>query len=110
MKEKRKESRVGISFPVACNKLRCRDYFYTVCRDLTTEGAKLITNNFIPRGNSVKVNINLIDKAIDLKAKVMWCSKQKHADRYYMGLLFKEIAKKDREHLSNFLTSAKQTH
>ena len=109
MKDKRREPRVGISFPVACDPLPQRHYFYTVCKDLSTEGVKIISNNFMPKGNSIKLNLNLIDKAINLKAKVMWCNKERYSDRYHAGLHFEEISEKDRGQIIYFLTSTKES-
>jgi len=110
MEDKRKEPRTAISFPVACDFLPQRNYFYTVCKDLSNGGIKLITNNFIPRGNLLKINLNLIDKVIDLKAKVMWCNKQRYADRYYTGLEFTDINETNRTYLRGFLASTQNNY
>jgi len=105
MIEKRKELRAGTTFPVSCNTLSNRNYFYTVCRDLSSEGAKIITDNFIPSGDSMQIDINLITKVINLKAKVMWCNKERYSDRYSAGLMFTELTKQARDQISNFLIS-----
>jgi len=110
MEEKRKNLRTDISFPVACDFLPHCHYFYTVCKDLSSGGIKIITDDFIPHNHLLKMNINLIDRAIDLKAKVMWCNKQRYADRYYAGLRFIEINDPDRVYLSRFITSTKDNH
>jgi len=107
MENRRKEPRIPVSFPVACKDLPARkEYFYTVCRDLSTHGIRVITNKFIKRGDFIKVNVNLIDRVVDLKAKVMWCNKERYADRYSAGLLFVEMGEHQKRHLSQFLTLA----
>ena len=73
--ERRREQRIGISFPISCNTLPKHSYFYTVCKDLSSEGVRIITDNFLPRGNSLKISLNLISQIINVKAKVMWCNK-----------------------------------
>jgi len=110
MEDKRKEPRTSISFPVACDFLPQRSYFYTVCKDLSNGGIRLITNSFIPRGHLLKINLNLIDKVIDLKAKVMWCNKQRYADRYYTGLKFTDINNINKTYLKGFLTSTQNNY
>lgn len=107
MENRRKGCRIPVSFPVACDLLPQRHYFYTVCKDLSTNGIKLVTDDFIPYNHHLKLNINLIDKIIALKAKVMWCSKQRYADRYYTGLKFMEISGVDKGYLKEFVTSTK---
>jgi len=110
MEERRKEPRATISFPVACDFLPHRTYFYTVCKDLSSGGIKIISGDFIPHGDFLKINLNLIDKAIDLKAKVMWCNKERHCDRYYAGLMFTEVTEHDKINISQFITSLNNTN
>ncbi len=110
MEERRKESRTIISFPVACDFLPRRNYFYTVCKDLSHNGIRIITNNFIPRGGFLKMNLNLIDKIINLKAKVMWCNKERYADRYQAGLKFIELDNISKTYLRGFIVSVQSRH
>ena len=105
MKEKRKESRTMTSFPVACNTSKRRGSFYTVCKDLSSQGAKIITEEFVSCGNLFTLNIDLIEKIIGLKAQVCWCNKQHYSDRYNIGLKFVKIKNSDKTYLSNFLTA-----
>lgn len=101
--ERRTYSRIDISFPVECNILPKRNYFYTVSKDLSSAGVKILSNDFLSKGNFLKVNINLIDNVINLKAKVAWCNKERVCERYSAGLEFIEINEKDRVMLSDFL-------
>ena len=101
MQERRTNPRVGISFPVECNELpNKRSYFYTVSRDLSTDGAKILSEKFIPTGNVMKVNINLINKIVDVKAKVIWCNKERASERYSAGLQFVEVNSENQAALS----------
>lgn len=101
--ERRRDSRVGISFPVECNLAAKKDYFYTVTKDLTTTGTKIISNDFLIKGIMVKVNINLIDRMLNVKARVAWCNREKYADRYTAGLEFTEITENGKRVLKHFL-------
>ena len=103
MDERRKNKRIDVSFPVECKMLPERNYFYTVSKNLSCGGAKIIINDFMPRGNTVKVNINLINRMVNLKAKVAWCNKERISERYTAGLEFVEVNKKDESVLSRFL-------
>lgn len=103
MKERRQNPRAEISFPVECNELPSKGYFYTVSKDLSTAGTKILTDKFIPVGNHIKVNINLIDSVVDLKAEVKWCNKERAGERYSAGLEFVELNKKAQETLSHLI-------
>lgn len=103
MKEKRKHQRVNISFPVECKELTQKGYFCTVSRDLSLGGARIIADDFFSKDDALKVNINLIDKIVTLKAKVIWCKKERTANRYSIGLEFLEMNDSGKRSLSHFL-------
>ena len=103
MSEKRKNPRIDVSFPLECKNLPSRNYFYTVSKDLSLTGTRILINEFIPKENLLKIHINLIDKVLDLKAKVVWCNKEKAVERYSIGVEFVEISDADQEELSAFL-------
>ncbi len=103
MDDKRKFPRIGVSFPVECKALPARSYFYTVSKDLSLGGMKIVSNNFLPKDDTLKVNINLIDSILNLKAKVSWCNKERLSERYSTGLEFIETPENSKEKLFQFL-------
>jgi len=106
MEDKRRHKRVEISFPVECKTIPSRSYFYTVSKDLSIAGARILSNKFIPKGNSLKVDVNLIDKVLNLQAKVAWCNKDRSAERYLTGLEFINVNGLEQKALSAFLEKA----
>jgi len=109
VEEKRKCQRLPISFPVECTTLPSRNYFYTVTKDISMGGVKIISDAFLSKGNPFKVNVNLIDKVIDLEAEVAWCNAQSRQQRYSAGLEFKNINPDDQKELSRFIESVEST-
>ncbi len=105
MEEKRKNPRFNVSFPIECTALPSRKYFYTVTKDLSIEGARIISDNFLPKEEPFKVNVNLIDKMIDLEAKIAWCKNESRQHRYSAGLKFQNINLGDKKELSRFIQS-----
>jgi c-di-GMP-binding flagellar brake protein YcgR len=103
MDNRRGHDRVKISFPVECSLPTARQYFYTVSKDLSQGGVKIFSDNFIPRGNNIKVNINLIDCVLSFNSKVAWCNKERVSDRYVTGLQFVDTNKTAEADLSRFL-------
>lgn len=88
MQDRRKYPRVDISFPVECDTLPRGNYFYTVSKDLSLGGVKIISNKFFPRNEPLKITINLIEKVVSLKARVAWCNETRAVDTYFVGLEF----------------------
>jgi len=104
MEERRKSVRVGISFPIECRVLPERKkIFYTVTKNLSMGGIKILTEEFFPKEKTLKININLINEIIEAKAKVVWCNKEPYSERYQMGLCFLEMNKKNKDQLKAFL-------
>ena len=103
MNEKRQYPRVGISFPVECKTVPTKNFFYTVSKDLSLGGIRVFTTSSIPKGKVIKLNINLIDEILNLKAKVIWCNRERVAGRYSLGLSFVEATNTVKEKLFEFL-------
>lgn len=104
MEERRAFPRIDISFPIECEILPERKkIFYTVTKNLSIGGAKILTEEFFPKEKTLKININLINEIIGAKAKVVWCNKEPYSERYQMGLCFLEMDRKNKNHLKAFL-------
>ena len=105
MEEKRRQERIRISFPVRCEGLKSRKTFYTVFKDISTGGLKVISEEFLAVNKSIKFEINLIDTLIRGKGKIVWCNPQTFADRYWAGIQFTEIGQGAKKVLSEFLSN-----
>jgi len=101
--DKRKNSRSFISFPIECSVLPGGGYFYTVSKDLSLGGVRILSDEFLAKNNCLRLNINLIDKVLGVKAKVVWCNKERVSDRYSAGLKFVEIAEENKSYLDSII-------
>ncbi|MCK9573433.1 MAG: PilZ domain-containing protein [Candidatus Omnitrophica bacterium] len=108
MQERRKHPRVDISFPVECDEMSHKNYFYTVSKDLSAGGVRIVSNKFLPKNEQIKISINLIDKMVNLNAKVAWCNEARASDNYLCGLEFIEANKSSRNEISGFLSKINQ--
>ncbi|UCC95576.1 MAG: PilZ domain-containing protein, partial [Candidatus Omnitrophota bacterium] len=81
-----------------------RNYFCTVSKDLSAGGIKIFASEFLPKGNYLKVNINLIDRVVGVKTKVAWCNKERVTERYCAGLEFIEMNEENNQTISEFLS------
>lgn len=105
MDERRQYPRIDISFPVECKMLPSQDYFYTVSKDLSQVGLKIVSNEFMPKNELLKLSLNLINKILDVKARVVWCSQERASERYSAGVEFVEIEDHSRDELTAFLAT-----
>jgi hypothetical protein len=103
MQEKRKNQRINVSFPVECNLPSTRSYFYTVSKDLSISGTKILTNEFIARNQTLKLNINLVDRVLNVRGKVVWCNREPSLERYSAGIEFEGISRENKDYLNSFL-------
>ncbi|MCK4810334.1 MAG: PilZ domain-containing protein [Candidatus Omnitrophica bacterium] len=104
MDDRRNSQRINVSFPVECVLLPERKkMFYTVSKDLSGEGLKILSEEFMARGKFIKLSINLINEMAESKVKVIWCNKKARSDRYYIGLKIMEINTIDKSHLYHFI-------
>jgi len=101
--EKRKHPRVEISFPVECTFLPKRNYFFTVSKNISRGGVKIFSDEFLPKGSKVKLNLNLISTVISSTAKVAWCSKERTSQRYSAGLEIVEINNENEKELAKLV-------
>jgi len=104
MKERRSVPRVNISFPVECEVLpERRRVFYTVTKDLSIGGAKILSEDFFSKGSVLRINLNMVNEVIAAKTKVVWCNKQPYSERYQIGLYFLEINKRGKDKLKTLI-------
>ncbi len=103
--EKRKYKRVKISFPVRCEGLESKRLFYTVFKDISKGGIKLILEEFLAVDKLIRFEINLINTLIRGKGRVVWCNHQPYSERYWAGIEFTELDSSAEKTLSNFLSN-----
>lgn len=103
MINKRKNQRISISFPIECNLLPKCNYFYTVSKDLSVSGTRILANEFMVKDQPLKLNINCVDKILDLKGRVVWCNREPALERYAVGIEFEEVTNENKQYLESFI-------
>jgi len=104
VREKRKHARINISFPIGCQIQGAKKPFYTVFKDISQGGVKVITDNFMKKDSRIKLEINLIDKIIRGIGKVAWCRQKPYSDAYIAGIEFMEITPAGNQALKHLLS------
>jgi len=105
MEEKRVHPRIKISFPVRCEDLASHRPFYTVFKDISEGGIKLICEDFLAINKFLKFEINLINNLIRGRGKIVWCNSQPFSERYLVGIQFTEMDARAQNILSKFLSN-----
>jgi c-di-GMP-binding flagellar brake protein YcgR len=103
MENRRKFTRFAISLPVEGKPFNSKRYFHTVSKDLSLNGARILSSVFISPGSFLKLDLSLIDRVVHLKAKAIWCNHQRLSDRYLTGLEFVELDENSQRCVARFL-------
>lgn len=103
MKDRRRFPRTQMSLPTEGRLLGSAKYFHTVSKDISLVGIRILGNEFLPQGHFLKLDINLIERMLALKAKIVWCNKERLSDRYQIGLEFLELDNENRICIAEFL-------
>ena len=106
MNEKRIEPRIDTAFIVKCMILPDKkNTFYTVIRDLSQCGVKILSENFLPLGRNLHLDINLIKEKAEAKAQVVWYSKMQSSEKYCIGLKFLEVNSSSKRKLGDLINT-----
>lgn len=102
--ENRKAPRARISFPLKCEIGEKTSYFNSVSKDLSNGGVRVLSEQFVTPGDTINVNINLIEKMISARAKIVWCNESDYGQRYLFGAEFVDMTEDDKNTLRSFLS------
>jgi len=106
-KEQRQSLRVSLYSPLRFQIKSSRKFGSTVSRDISLGGIRFLTDNFVPVGTSMILEVNLGDtpNIVNAIADVVWTQKLPHTDRYQMGLRFSEIGEPYHQEISDYINS-----
>lgn len=104
-REQRRFPRVALNSEVKFQIRLSNKFGATCCRDISEGGVRILTEEFIPLGTTMKLEIILKNalKCIDAVAEVVWLERITHSERYQMGLKFCEIADVYRNDVHEFV-------
>ncbi|PIQ89562.1 MAG: hypothetical protein COV72_02760 [Candidatus Omnitrophica bacterium CG11_big_fil_rev_8_21_14_0_20_42_13] len=104
---KRRFPRFNYSIPVKYQLRNELIPFYTVTRDISVGGLKILTNKFIPPNTDISIEVKLTsERIINAKTKVAWSNRIEHSEQYLSGLKFFEINPDDRQNVSELVSYA----
>lgn len=92
-KEQRQFPRVPLHGPLHFQVKTTSKFGSTVSRDISEGGIRFLSDDFVPVGTSMILEVNLDNspKYINAVADVVWSQKVPHSERYQLGLRFSEI-------------------
>ena len=80
---------------------------FTVTRDISTGGLKIITNKYLPRGTNIHIEINLPPKhTINATVTSIWSRRVDHSEQYLAGAKFLEINMLDEKNIQELVQYA----
>ncbi len=106
MNDKRIDPRIDTAFIVKCMDLKeKKKSFYTVIKDLSTGGIKILCEDCLPLGKNFKININMIQENAEACAEVVWYYKVPTSERYCVGLKFFDVNDTNKRKLGNLINT-----
>ena len=114
IEEKRRYPRVESNLPLQYRNLKKLSGvpIGSLTSNISAGGVRFKTNEFISLACRLVVEINLptIPKPIKAISKVAWIRKLPVGEQYELGNQFLEIAKEDKEHITNFTNELLNTN
>ena len=106
IEEKRRYPRVESNLPLQYKNIKKLSgvSMGSLASNISAGGIRFKTNEFISLACRLVVEINLptIPKPIKAISKVAWIRKLPVGEQYELGIQFLEIAKEDKDHITNF--------
>ncbi|MBI4708157.1 MAG: PilZ domain-containing protein [Candidatus Omnitrophica bacterium] len=93
LEEKRQFSRLNLHIPVRCQYKSFSKFNFTLTRDISEGGLKLVSEEFIPPKTDLVLEFNLSLEARMIKAvaKTVWIQQMRGSDWYRIGIQFLNI-------------------
>lgn len=105
--EQRRFPRFNYSIPIKYRQQNQTAPAYTVTRDISVGGLKLLANDYIPRGTEIQLEVELphLD-LINASGTVAYSSRINHSDQYLSGIRFTGINEENRQSISDLVSYA----
>lgn len=111
--ERRRRRRVNSIVPLQYKKLRqlSEGAIGAITKDVGEGGVRFVANEFLPLASRLVVEVFLPANPRPVKAisKVAWIRKVPSGDQYEVGNQFLEVAKEDKNNLSEYITKLETT-
>ena len=100
---KRRFPRLDLDLPVRYKIRGYSDFGSSVTKDISIGGLRFITDRYIKPLTDIMLEIDILSRTISSIAKVKWSQSLPHSNRYQIGLEFIELARENKDYLSDFV-------
>lgn len=105
--EQRRFPRFHYSIPIKYKQPDKPGPTYTVTRDISVGGMRLLTNSFIPRHTKLGLEVEVPPKnVVNAEATVVWSNRINHSDQYLSGVKFSDLNENDKRNISDLVSYA----
>lgn len=105
--EQRRFPRFSYSIPIKYKERSKAVPSYTVTRDISIGGVKILASNFMPRGTELNLEVELPRMSmVNTSAAVTWSNRISHSDNYLCGLRFTDIDETNKKNISDLVNYA----
>ena len=108
MKEKRKNQRLWIKFPLLCYCLKSRDVFYSTFENISIGGMCLDVDRLLSLNELIKFKIGFPEKTIRCEGKIVWQKYPPDSEDKKAGVEFTYLESQNRDYIADFISEREQ--
>jgi len=101
--ESRGSSRFWAPHTVRCEDKKSNNPFYTVIKDVSEGGIRMVAETQLAIDTELDIDINLINDRVRGTGKVKWCSEKAENGRFCVGVQFADLNEEQLAKLHSFL-------
>jgi c-di-GMP-binding flagellar brake protein YcgR len=101
--ESRGSSRFWAPHTVRCEDKKAHNPFYTVIKDVSEGGFRMVAESPIAIDTELDIDINLISERFRSSGRVRWCSEKADNGRFSVGVQFSDLSEEQLAKLHSFL-------
>lgn len=106
--EKRRAFRLKRGLPIRYELKREGKYVNTLTQDISEDGVRIITGDFIARLSRMFLHIDIeSNKLIETNGEVKWATRISHSYRYQLGLEFKDMDVRVKRDIAKYIAMHK---
>ncbi len=107
MKDKRKHTRLRISFPLFCYCLTSKASFFSAFEDISIGGMCLAGNSFFTLNELMEFKIEFPSRTVSCRGKIVWHKHPPDSKDKKAGVEFANLGSKNRDFIKDFISQMK---
>ncbi len=105
MNEKRKHTRLILSFPLFCSCTTSKVSFYSAFENISLGGMLIVNNRFISLNEPIEITIVFPGRTVRCEGKIVWSKYLPDSEEVKIGVEFTNLDYKNRDFIADFISA-----